>query len=339
VALQGYDEQRGRQFYTELERRAAALPGVTSAALAYMLPLGGGGWDTRIYPAEQTPAENDPGLKTDINVVTPSYFVTAGMSLVLGRGFTDADRRDAPAAAVVNETIARQLWPNENAVGKQFRMGRQGEPLTVVGVVRTAKYRSLVEPSRPFFYRPFAQVYQSPMTLHVATTGDPRVLKPAIGQLVQSLDKDLPVYRLQTLEDRLVGSVSEQRTVAALVGAYGALALLLAAIGVYGSMAHLVSRRTREIGIRMALGARAATVLSQVLREALLLAIVGVAVGLLVAIPTVRVLRSQLFGVEPRDPVTFLAVAIVLVVVTIVAALSPARRATRVDPLVALRAE
>ena len=339
VALQGYDEERGRQFYAELERRAAALPRVRSAALAYMLPLGGGGWDTRIYPVEQTPAEDDPGLKTDINVVTPSYFVTAGMSLVLGRGFTDVDRRDAPPAAVVNEAIARQLWPNENPVGKRFRMGRQGEPLTVVGVVRTAKYRTLVEPSRPFFYRPFAQVYQSPMTLHVATAGDPRVLMPAIGQLVQSLDKDLPVYRLQTLEDRLVGSVSEQRTAAALVGAYGVLALLLAAVGVYGSMAYLISRRTREIGIRMALGARAATVLRHVLSEALVLALIGVAGGLLSAIPTMRVLRSQLFGVEPGDPVTFGAVAIVLVVVVLIAALSPARRATRIDPVVALRSE
>jgi putative ABC transport system permease protein len=209
----------------------------------------------------------------------------------------------------------------------------------VIGVAQTAKYRSLLESSRPFFYRPFAQVYQTPMTLHLATTGDPRVLITPVRQLVQSLDKDLPVYRIQTLGDRLAGSVSMQRTAAILVASYGGLALLLAAIGLYGSMTYVVARRTREIGIRMALGARAALVMRQVLREALMLALLGAALGIVVAVPSARLLRSQLFGVEPGDPMTFAAVTIGLVAVAVVAAFSPAWRATRVDPVVALRTD
>jgi predicted permease len=339
VALQGYDEQRGRRFYTDFERRAASLPGVTGVALAYMLPLGGGGWDTRIYPAEIIPAPDDPGLKTDINTVSEGYFSAVHMPIVRGRGFTNADRVGSPPVAVVNEVIARRLWPDADPIGKRFRAGRGGEPVTVIGVVQTAKYRSLIEASRPFFYRPFAQVYQSPMTLHVATDGDPRVLIPALRQLARALDEDLPVYRIQTLGDRLEGSVSLERTAAILVTSYGLLALLLAAVGLYGSMAYMVARRTREIGIRMALGARAGLVVRQVLGEALLLASVGAGIGIVIAIPSARLLRNQLFGVSPGDPVTFLLVTVALVMVAVGAALSPAWKATRVDPVVALRTE
>lgn len=339
VALQGYDESRGRRFYDDLEQRAAALPGVAGAGLGYIIPLGGGGWDTRIYSAEITPRKDDPGLKTDINTVSAGYFGAVHMRVVQGRGFANTDRRGAPPVAVVNEVIARQLWPNEDPIGKRFRVGRVDEVLTVIGIAQTAKYRALVESSRPFFYRPFAQVYQTPMTLHLSTTGDPRALISAVRQLVLSMDKDLPVYRIQTLGDRLAGSVSMQRTAAILVASYGFLALLLAAIGLYGSMTYVVARRTREIGIRMALGARTALVMRQVLGEALVLALLGVAIGIVVAIPSARLLRSQLFGVEPGDPMTFAAVTIGLVTVAMVAAFSPAWRATRVDPVVALRAD
>jgi ABC-type antimicrobial peptide transport system permease subunit len=211
--------------------------------------------------------------------------------------------------------------------------------VTVIGVVQTAKYRSLIETSRPFFYRPFAQVYQTPMTLHVATSGDSRVLIPALRLLARELDEDLPVYRIQTLADRLEGSVSMQRTAAILVTSYGLLALLLAAVGLYGSMAYMVARRTREIGIRMALGARAAVVVRQVLGEALLLASLGAGIGIVIAIPSARLLRNQLFGVSPGDPVTFLLVTVSLVIVAIAAAFSPAWKATRIDPVVALRTE
>jgi ABC-type antimicrobial peptide transport system permease subunit len=218
-------------------------------------------------------------------------------------------------------------------------MGRTGDPIEVIGVLRTAKYRSLLESARPFIYRPFAQQYQSPMTVHVNVDGDPRALIEPIRRLVASLDKDLPVYRVQTLAERLQRSVGEQRTAATLVGAYGLLALMLAAVGLYASMSYMVSRRTREIGIRIALGARSMIVLTQVLREALQVAMIGVVAGLLIAIPAAHLVRSQLFGVAPVDPVTLAVVPTVLAIVAIAAAYLPARRATHVDPMTALRAE
>jgi predicted permease len=339
VALQGYDEARGRRFYTELERRAAALPGVRGATLAYMLPLGGGGWDTRVFPAERAAAPQDAGLKSDVNTVSASYFGALGLRHVRGRGFTDADRDGAPPVAVVNEAFARALWPGEDAIGKRYRAGRTGDPVEIVGVVRTAKYRSLLEPPRPFLYRPFGQVYQAPMTLHLATDGDPRALVGAVRRLVEGLDPDLPTYRIATLRDRLDGSIGVQRAAATLVGAYGMLALLVAAVGLYGSMAYTVARRSREIGIRRARGARAPAVLGQVLREAGRLAALGVLIGMLVALPAGRLLRSQLFGVSPSDPVTLVVVGLVLGAVSLAAAYVPARRATRVDPVLALRVE
>lgn len=338
VGLQGYDERRARQFFDDLERQVSALPGAEAATVGYMLPLGGGGWDTRIHAAESTPAPDDPGLKSDINAVSPSYFATLGMPIVRGRAFTPADREGATPVAIVNEAIAERLWPGADPIGRRFHIG-SGEVLEVVGLIRTARYRSLMEAPRPFFYRPAAQSFRSAMTLHVRTAGDPYDLVPAIRRVVDGLDRDLPLHRVLSLADRLDDSVAPQRTAAALVVAYGALALLLAAVGLYGSMAHLVSSRTREIGVRMALGARRAVVLRHVLGSALRIAAVGTAVGLAAAVPATRLLRSQLFGVSPGDPVTLVLVVLVLVAVALAAAWLPARRATRVDPVVALRAD
>ena len=339
AGLQGYDEVRARRLFTEIEERARAIPGVQQAALGYMLPLGGGGWDTRIFPAEATPAPNDAGLKTDVNAVSPSYFETLGMQVVAGRPFTAADRDGSPGVAIVNDAVVEKLWPGTNAIGKRFRIGRGKEVLEVVGVVRTARYRSLVEPPRPFFYRPFAQAYQPSMTLHIRTTGDPYAVVPSVRRALDDLDRDLPLSRVQTLAKRLDGSIGPQRTAATLVGLYGLLALLLAAVGLYGSMAYSVSRRTREMGVRMALGARANEVLRHVLAQAFRIAVVGTVIGLVAAVVATRYLRALLFGVEPTDPATLVTVILVLVAASIAAAYLPARRATRVDPVVALRSD
>jgi predicted permease len=341
AGLQGYDDARGQRLFDVLEQRVRALPGVERAALAYMIPLGGGGWDTRIFPADRPPAAGDPGLKTDINSVSPGYFETLGMRLVQGRGFTSADRAGTPGVAVINEAIAERLWPGGSPIGKRFRLGPKGdEVLEVVGVVRTARYRSLVEAPRPFFYRPFTQAYQSSMTLHVRTgAGDPYAVLPAVRRALDELDRDLPLSRVQTLEQRLGRSVGTQRTAATLVGLYGVLALLLAAVGLYGSMAYSVDRRTREMGVRMALGARATQVRRHVLGQALRVTVGGVVVGLAATVPATRLLRSQLFGVQPADPVTLAGVIIVLAAATLAAAYVPARRATRVDPVTALRTD
>jgi predicted permease len=340
AGLQGYDEARGRRLFEDIEQRVRSLPGVREASMGYMMPLGGGGWDTRIYRADATPAPDDPGLKTDINAVSPSYFATLGMALVKGRSFTSADRVGAPAVAVINEAIAGQLWPGKDPVGQHFRAGQRGEVLEVVGVVRMARYRSLVEAPRPFYYRPFAQVYRPSMTLHVRTASDdPYAVLPSIRRALDELDRDLPLSRVRTLAERLDGSLGPQRTAALLVGVYGILALVLAAVGLYGSMAYAVSRRTREMGVRMALGARASEVRRHVLVHALRIALAGTAIGLVASVPASRYLRSQLFGVTPSDPTTLGGVIVVLVLTSLGAAYLPARRATRVDPMIALRSE
>ena len=339
--LQGYDETRMTRLFEGLQERVRAVPGVSHAAMGFIVPLGGGGWDTRAYPFEAKPTPDDPGIKSDINAVFPGYFATLGMRLVSGRDFTSADRAGSPAVAVINEALADKLWPRGTALGQRFRIGRGGEQvLEVVGVVHTARYRSLVEPPRPFFYRPFAQAFRASMTLHVrVASGDPYAVLPSIRRALDEIDRDLPLSRVTTLDQRLDGSVGAQRTAAMLVGVYGALALVLAAVGLYGSMAYSVSRRTREMGIRMALGARASEVRTHVIGQAVRIAGVGVLLGLIAAVPASRLVRSQLFGVEPSDPVTVVGVVVVLATAAVVAAYVPARRATRVDPVVALRSE
>ena len=341
VGLQGYDDARGQRLLVDLEQRVQAIPGVEHAALGYMLPFGGGGWDTRIFASDVTPAPEDPGLKSDINAVSPGYFETLGIRIQKGRGFTDADRADGPPVAIINDAIAEKLWPGQDPIGKSFRNGRTGTPLVeVVGVVRTARYRSIVESPRPFYYRPMAQAFRPSMTLHVRTaSGDPLAVLPQVRRALDELDRDLPLSRVATLAMRLESSVGPQRTAAALVGAYGVLALGLAVVGLYGSMAYSVSRRTREMGLRMALGARASEIRRHVLGQALRIALVGTGIGLVAAVPATRLVRSQLYGVQPMDPVTLGGVIVILGAAALVAAYAPARRATRVDPVVALRSE
>jgi predicted permease len=340
VGLQGYDEPRARRLLAELEQRVRQLPGVQHAALGFMLPLGGGGWDTRIVAAEAVTAPDDPGLKSDVNTVTPSYFETLGMPVVAGRGFTAADREGAPPVAIINEAVAQALWPGRNPVGRRFRIGHTEDVLEVVGVVRTARYRSLVEAPRPFYYRPFAQAYRPSMTLHVRTASDdPYTVLQSVRRALDELDRDLPLSRVRTLAQRLDGSLGSQRTAAVLVSVYGGLALVLAVIGLYGSMSYAVSRRTREMGVRMALGARASEVRRHVLAQALRVALLGTIIGVVAAIPAARLVRTQLYGVEPTDPATLVAVIVVLIAASVAAAYVPARRATKVDPVVALRSD
>jgi macrolide transport system ATP-binding/permease protein len=339
--MQGYDEARMTRLFEEFQQRVRAVPGVERAAMGFIVPLGGGGWDSRVYPFDVKPTPDDPGIKSDINAVFPGYFETLGMRLLNGRDFTAGDRPGGPAVAVVNEALAEELWPGGNALGQRFRLGRGGnEVLEVVGVVRTARYRSLVEPPRPFLYRPFSQAFRASMTMHVrVASGDPYVVLPAVRRALDEIDRDLPLSRVQTLEQRLSESVGAQRTAATLVGTYGLLALVLAAVGLYGSMAYSVSRRTREMGVRMALGAHTSDVRRHVLLQALRIAALGVVIGLIAAVPATRFVRSQLVGVEPDDPVTLTGVIAVLVAAAVAAAYVPARRATRVDPVVALRSE
>jgi predicted permease len=334
--LQGYDSTRGRRAQDELLARLQALPGVRSASLTLNLPFGGG-FDTRIAPVGEVITPENRGHRTDRNSVTADYFTTMDIPFLRGRGFDAQDASGSPLVAVVNQAIAERLWPGQDPIGKRFFQTWGSPPLEVIGVVRDAKYRSLFEERRLTFYQPLAQNYQAAVVVHLRSSEEPAALAGAIERTVHELDPDLPVYRVQTLAERLAASLAQQRTAATLVGVFGALALLLAAIGLYSAVAYAVAQRTREIGIRIALGARAPDVLRQVLRQGIGLGVLGLGIGLAGALAVTRVLRAQLYGVTPTDPVSFAAVSLLLVVVAVLGSYAPARRATRVDPMVALR--
>jgi putative ABC transport system permease protein len=262
-----------------------------------------------------------------------------GIALVSGRDFGEGDSASAPRVLVVNETLAHRLAPDGNAVGKRLRMDSKGEYLEVIGVAKDIKYNELAEKTPYFAYRPLAQQYRDRMTLHVRTTGDPQAVMSQVRAQVRDLDRNLPLTEVETLAEHMRAPLAPARLFAWLSGAFGVLALLLAATGLYGVMAYLVSGRTREFGIRVALGANGGDVLRLVLGEGLMLVGVGMLLGLLASAALTRVLQSMLYGVSATDPTTFAGVALLLAVVTLVACYIPARRATKIDPMIALRYE
>ena len=341
VALNGYQEPRGRAFFAQLTERLAALPGVESASLAALVPLADSSMNRSVRVEGYTPPDGRPTINFGFNIVGPNYFRTLGLPLIRGRDFAPQDREGAKRVVIINETIARTYWPDQDAIGKQIIFGRPGNEqyVEVVGVVKDTKYRSLTEAPRPMMYLPLAQYYRAGMALHVRSAGDPRALAAMVRREVQALDANLPVYNLRTLEDQRAGSLYVARFAATLSGFFGALALLLASVGIYGVMAYAVSRRTREIGIRMALGADRGVVLRMVLGEGLLLIGTGLGVGVLVTLAVTRLMAGLLYGVSATDPVTLIAVPIILVGVALGACFVPARRATRVNPMAALRYE
>jgi putative ABC transport system permease protein len=260
---------------------------------------------------------------------------------VQGRDFTSNDNQASMQVAIVNEALARRLWPNQDAVGKRFRIDAKGEPLReVVGVTKTGKYDSLNESESAFFYVPEPQLSSLPqgsLSLVVRSAGDPSSLIGQLTQLFRGLDPNLALYRVETLTQSLSRAVDKQRAASGMLGVFGALALLLAALGMYGVTAHGVTLRTREIGIRVSLGARTVDVLGLFVREGLRLSMIGVGIGLVLSVAISRVLAAFLFGLSATDSLTFLFGALLLCGVAAVASFIPARRAARIDPMVALR--
>jgi putative ABC transport system permease protein len=244
--------------------------------------------------------------------------------------------------AIINETAARRLWPNESPLGKRFVFmeGKTDRQMEVVGVTKDVKFRSLFEESRAFAYLPLAQFYMSQdMALHVRTAGLPETLAGAIRREASALDKNLPVFEIRTLAAQLDNALTPQRLAAMIISGFGLLALILASMGLYGVMAYSVAQRTQEIGIRMALGAESRDVLKLIVWHGMTLALIGVGAGLLASVALTRLMKSLLFGVSPNDPLTFTVIALLLTIVTLLACFIPARRATKVDPMVALRVE
>jgi predicted permease len=331
-----YTPERGAQFYRTVMDRLAALPVVESASIGRQLPLGpgGGGRRASLHIEGYVPRPNEE-IAISYNTVAPRYFATMGIPLTRGRDFTWDDNGDAPGAIVINETMAQRYWPTRNPLGARVRRGDRW--FTVVGIVPTGKYRSLNEEPTPFLYVPLLQEYAPTVHVHVRTRGAPAAALPLVRQIVAELDPALPLYDVMTAEQHLSIVLLEQRIGGSLLGVFGGLALVLASIGLYGVMAYAVSQRTREIGIRMALGATPERVRVSVVRDGLLLAGAGVVLGLTAAWLGADLIQSQLTGVSAHDPVTFATVATALLTVAFLACYVPARRASGVDPAVALR--
>ncbi|HLU38256.1 MAG TPA: ABC transporter permease [Planctomycetota bacterium] len=337
VAIQGYDEARARGFYDQLAARLEALPGVRAVTLADNVPLGLDR-QRRFIAVEGYEPRPGEDMEFDFNIVGVRYFETMGIPLVRGRASTAEDRAGSLPVVVVNETFARRFWPGEDALGKRIRY--DGERFAeVVGVARDGKYRSLTEEPRPYVWIPFAQQYRADMTVHIRTAGDPLALAAAVRAQVRALDPDLPITGLKALEEHFGLALLPQRAGASLLGSFGVLGLLLAAVGLYGVVAYGVGQRTREIGIRMALGARTDDVTRLVVRQGAALGATGLAIGVALAAGAARLITGLLYGVRPLDPVTFAAVALVLGGTVLAASWLPARRAARVDPMAALRGE
>jgi predicted permease len=340
LGLLRYKESDGEKFYGDLLTRVAAQPGVERVSMVRFLQLGFSFAQFQVYAEGSSRGPADEGFSTGFNVVGPNYFTTMETPLLRGRDFTEADRKGAPKVVVINATLGEMLWPGEEALGKRVSVtGPDGPFLEVVGVTLGGKYRTLGESPQPYIYQPVLQLYDPRMTLVVRTTGEPQSVAGIVREQIRALDPNLAISDVKTLRDHVNLSLFPSRVAALTLGGFGILALLLVALGIYGVVAYSVAQRTREIGIRMALGAKETNVLRIVIGEGLFVVTVGLAVGLLLAFAATRLIAGFLYGVAATDPITFLAVPLVLSLVALVASYLPARRATKVDPLVALRYE
>ena len=332
-----FAEQQGRQFYQQVLERAGSLPGVESATLSLSVPVSGGG-NRRMITLEGYQPKPNEDTELNTNTIGLNYFNTMGIPIVAGRDFNAQDREGSPLVVIVNEELARRYYGG-NAVGKRLQIGSNVPSREIVGVARMAKYRNLREDPLPFIYIPMGQEYQSDMTLLVRTKGNPEDLIGSLNSEMRALNKDVPLYSVQTVSERIGGQLAADRMIAVLLSVFGAGALLLAAIGIYGVMGYAVARRTHEIGVRIALGAEQHDILRLIVGQGMVLIAIGAGIGLALALAATQVLKSLLFGVSATDPLTFASVIVVLVGVALLACYLPARRATKVDPLVALRYE
>jgi predicted permease len=337
--IQGYDTGQRLAFYRNVWDRIAAQPGVQAAAWISLPPLGIVG-DLDLVSPDVPPT--DPNWRPPVAFradITPEYFAAARIRLVDGRPFERRDDSAGTPVVIVNETLARQFWPGQSPIGRTLKA--DGDTLQVVGVARNGKYMNIVDPSRPAIYRSFAQTVPRSATLAVRTDRAAADIGPAMRAAMQETDPDVAVYDVRSMATHLDNGSAFMpfRLAAFMTSLFGGMGMLLAAIGLYGTIAYHVGQRTQEIGVRMALGATATTVIRDVLAQGGRLAIVGIAIGFVLAVGLAQLLKGLLVGVSPFDPVTYAAVAGVLVAICLLASFVPARRATSVDPLIALRAE
>jgi predicted permease len=338
LGREGYTEAQGRNFHRQVAERIRAVPGVLSATVARDRPFGGG-FQRSVFIEGQEPPPGGRGVLVQTNNIAPGFFETLGIALLRGRDFAETDSQQSPKAMIINEAMANRFWPDQDPIGKRLKLFGDQDYRQVVGIVADSKYNSLTEPRRPFMYIPLLQEYSPQVNLHVRTSGDSKGMIAALRGEVNSIDPSLSVLNVESLTDRIQQSLGGERTQATLLGTGGVLALLLAAIGLYGVMSYSVAQRTREIGIRMALGAGRGSVMGLVLKQGVTLVSAGVVLGLGAAFAITRLLASLLFGVSAADPITFVGTSAVLLIVALLASYVPARRATKVDPIIALRYE
>ncbi len=342
VSQQAFDEARGRAFYREVEARVRALPGVESASYAYSIPFGYYNSGENVEAEEHLVPKDQPKPRAGNNVVGPDYFRTLKVPIVRGRAFTPEDDERARPVAIVNELMAKQFWPGQDPIGKRFRtQANTAQWLEVVGVSGPGKYQYIFEDPGPYFFAPIAQQYRALRVLHIRTAGAPASIAPAAQREIRALNPDLPVYDVRSLEEMLQGpnGFFLLKMGALFGGALGALGLVLALVGIYGVVSYAAAQRTQEIGVRMALGAQRRDILRLVVGQGLTLVGGGIALGLCAAFGISRLLANLLFGISSTDPLTFGLVPLILGSMALVASYLPALRATRIDPMTALRKE
>jgi len=332
----GYDEVSGNQFVVSMLDRLGGLPGVEIATTSWHTPFRGM-WGSSIMAPGTQYSDEDHRVDSGFNRVAPEYFEAMGIPIIAGREFTRADEASAPFVAVVNEAIAEHIWPGEEAVGKIIQ--RSNMDATVVGVAANANYYAVAEEPERQVYLAQLQIYISRVTFFMGTRGDPLALARVVEEQFRAQDPNIALYDVRTIEDVIDNELAPYRVMAILVGLFGGLALFLASVGLYGVQSYLVAGRTREIGIRMALGAEERQVAGAVVVRSLVLSGVGILVGVATSLALAQLVQGMLFGISERDPLTFVSVPLVLLAAAILATFLPARRASRVDPIVALRQE
>jgi len=335
--LSGYDESRGREFYRRLVERVRTLPGIQSATLARRLPFTGDGIAFASVAIDGYAPAKDEDMRLNYETVGPQYFQTMRIPLAHGRDFDERDQDGAPGVVIINETMAGRYWPGGDALGRRIKLTKDW--LEIVGIAKDVKNRSLSEAPQPFLYLPLLQDYRSNMILVARTPTEPQQVSKSVRAVVAALDPGIPIFDVKTLEEHVGVSLYLQRMAATLLSIFGLLALSLAAIGLYGVMAYSVSQRTRELGIRVSVGAERHDIFKLILGQGLAMSVVGLLAGLVAALAVTRLTANLLYGVSATDPVTFIVIALLLLCVTLLACYFPARRATKVDPIIALRIE
>jgi putative ABC transport system permease protein len=339
LGLQGYNPAQQRAFNQQIAERLAALPGVQSVSATSFVPVSNGGMRGGVS-IEGYQAQPGEDTELNMNTVALNYFQTMGIPLLQGRDFNTQDTESSPRVAIINEAMAQRYWPDQNPISKRISFKGPNGPYTeIVGVAKTGKYRTIGEASLPFIYLPLGQNLAPRLTLIMRTGGDPAELSTALRAEIQALDRNLPVFDIKTMTEHIGEALSQERLIATLLGIFGSLALVLSTVGIYGLMSYSVSQRRREIGVRMALGARSQDILRLIVSRGLILTSIGIAIGLAAAIALTRVAGGLLFGISATDPMTFAVVSLILAGVALGACFVPARRATKVDPMVALRYE